>query len=1113
MADFTARTPQEYIEYYTEQLKEDLQQFDIQINKLGLVGYLLNILGWTQYDSKNYADNLFKEAFVATSRDEANLYTHASIYGYVPGFATPATATGNFVFDFSFMPKKPTNIVKREIIFPNLSFTVSGYPFVTNTEYRFIDDDGVYYAIIFDEFGNAQHIPSSSSSISAPFVNVYQVEDDDSELSIQSYDFGTYYPHTISFDEGFISDIEVQVKESTATEYVDYDVKNVKYLENSFSNVVFLRSVEVRKYLLEFGSGVRGNYVPNARAKINLEITHGKSGNLNISETTSAETTGTIIQRQFDTEDVESYISGNVQDILSVEFEYSEGGRDSLRGDDLRSEIISFVQSRDNLISRDDYYNVNQKYEEDFEFIFRKTSFLDNVFYLCRAFRDRLQDPVQATTFVQQLLSDYDVETTLSGSSVYDDDYTLDPGDYDYFVIGTDNFGNTNDSNIVSVQVGEVEETEITCNAGSTLSGGEYFTINTIDDEFYVWYTVNASGTDPAPADKVGVQVNIFSTDINSVVATKTAAQIDAQTGMSASADGAVVTVTNDDRGDVDDAADVDTGFGFSVATQGVDENGVLLTWTAITGAVKYLIYGRDDGSGNYNYWETYNTYFIDTGDDGETAKIITPASETVIFYPTFGANEETEITCNAGSTLSGGEYFTLNSSSTEYYVWYTVDSSGTDPAPTDKTGIQVDILSTDADSDVASKTATEINDNTAFYATSLASVVTISNNVTGEVTDAADNDTGFEIEVTNQGLIEFISPFIYKLNTTMNWYEGNLLFENFIVNFNNIKDRSPDYNIPAFYFNIVYDRFQAKTSIYVKSHQDISSYDFLLDIIGLNITDATLTNVDTNTWVYEYTDTNYGLVWEEISLELTIINSVGTHVLTGQTESFYQVSPVYDTLKLLKYSDYLDNTNVINIGVMNKIVFDADKPYYLDKMYQFLTTSNFEENRLVTDEIQLKFLNTYLVESAFLEYVTEQEYNTFDLELPLVLSVDCYVDEDYLSENTVDINEEKNSLLLALAELLQDQYTGVEICFYNSQIIDFVHTDRPFFKRVTVTVKDSAGTTITDGLETFDLRDVLDRIMADTGIDAGERKLNILKYVPPFWYWDTNNITVRILF
>lgn len=1113
MADFTARTPQEYIEYYTEQLKEDLQQFDIQVNKLGLVGYLLNILGWTQFDAKNYADNLFKEAFVATSRDEANLYTHASIYGYVSSFATAAVATGNFVFDFSFMPKKATNIVKREIVFPDLYFTAGGYSFTTNTEYRFIDDDGVYYAIIFDEFGNAQHIPSSSSAISAPFVNVYQLEEDNTELSIQSYDFGTYYPHDITFDEGFIADISIEVKEAGTTEYVEYDVKNVKYLETSFSNVVFLRTIELRKYLLEFGSGIRGNYVPNAKAKIDLYITHGKSGNLNIAETTTAETTGTIIQRQFDTTDTESYISGNVEDILSVDFQYSEGGQDPLRGDDLRKDIIDFVQSRDNLVSRDDYYNINSKYEQNFEFIFRKTSFQDNIFYLCRVFRNRMQEPVQATTFIQQLMSDYDVATTLSGSSVYDDDYTLEMDDYDYFVVGTDNFGNTNDSNIVSVQVGEAEETEITCNAGSTLSGGEYFTINTINDDFYVWYTVDAAGADPAPADKTGIQVDILSTDIDSAVATKTATELDAQTDMSAGAVGAVVTVTNSDRGDVDDAADVDTGFGFSVTTPGVTENGVLLTWTAITGATKYRIYGRDDGAGVYNYWETYNTYFIDTGADGESAQIITPDSENVVFYPTFGSNEETEITCNAGSTLSGGEYFTISSVSTDYYVWYTVDATGTDPAVTNHTGIQVDILSTDANTAVASKTATEINDNTDFYATPSSNVVTVSNNESGEVADAEDNDTGFSISTTNQGTAEFISPFIYKFNQTMNWYEGMLLFENFIVNFNNIKDRSPDYNIPAFYFNIVYDRFQAKTSIYVKSHQDISDHSFELTIHGLNVSGASLTNVDTNTWVYEYTDDEYSLIWEEISLELKIFNSVATHILTGQTDNFYQVTPVFDELKLLLYDDYLGNTQVVNISVMNKSIFDDDTPYYLDKMYQFLFTSQLTENRMVTDEIQLKFLNTYLIESDFLKYATEQEYDTFDLKFPLKLTVDCYVDEDYLSENSVDINEEKNSLLLALAEKLQTQYTGIEIRFYNSQIIDFVHTDRPFFKRVEVTVTDSDGTTISDGLETFELRDVLDRIMEDTGLDAGERKLNILKYVPPFWYWDTNNLTVRILF
>ena len=47
-------------------------------------------------------------------------------------------------------------------------------------------------------------------------------------------------------------------------------------------------------------------------------------------------------------------------------------------------------------------------------------------------------------------------------------------------------------------------------------------------------------------------------------------------------------------------------------------------------------------------------------------------------------------------NTLTGGEYWTFDTTTTSFYVWYLIDGVGTDPAPAGKTGIEVSILSTD---------------------------------------------------------------------------------------------------------------------------------------------------------------------------------------------------------------------------------------------------------------------------------------------------------------------------------------------------------------------------------------------------------------------------------
>lgn len=63
------------------------------------------------------------------------------------------------------------------------------------------------------------------------------------------------------------------------------------------------------------------------------------------------------------------------------------------------------------------------------------------------------------------------------------------------------------------------------------------------------------------------------------------------------------------------------------------------------------------------------------------------------------------------GSTVPQSSYFTFDgTNSNDFYVWYNVDGGGTDPAVANRTGIEVDILSTDTTPEVAKKTQIAIN-------------------------------------------------------------------------------------------------------------------------------------------------------------------------------------------------------------------------------------------------------------------------------------------------------------------------------------------------------------------------------------------------------------------
>jgi flagellar hook-associated protein 3 FlgL len=116
------------------------------------------------------------------------------------------------------------------------------------------------------------------------------------------------------------------------------------------------------------------------------------------------------------------------------------------------------------------------------------------------------------------------------------------------------------------------------------------------------------------------------------------------------------------------------------------------------------------------------------------------------------GEAEVTDITCEAASTLSGGEYFTLSSPSTDYYVWYDIDNGSTDPSVADRTGIEVDIASDDLADVVADKTSLAINNIVGLGAELSGDKVTVTNAAAGDVVNSVDNDSGFLIITITQG-------------------------------------------------------------------------------------------------------------------------------------------------------------------------------------------------------------------------------------------------------------------------------------------------------------------------------------------------------------------------
>jgi Tfp pilus tip-associated adhesin PilY1 len=136
------------------------------------------------------------------------------------------------------------------------------------------------------------------------------------------------------------------------------------------------------------------------------------------------------------------------------------------------------------------------------------------------------------------------------------------------------------------------EQTAITLPPAAYLTSN-YFRLNTVGEEFYVWFTVDGIGTDPQPHhvrphDITGIHVALTGSDDATTVATKTAAVLNSSYSaftVVPATDTITITITNNIPGAVADAT-AETSSAIVV----VVINGVGDTTTSVpTGAIKYL--------------------------------------------------------------------------------------------------------------------------------------------------------------------------------------------------------------------------------------------------------------------------------------------------------------------------------------------------------------------------------------------------------------------------------------------------------------------------------------------------------------------------------------------
>lgn len=401
-------TPEEYIQFYYNQIKESLNINDININRLGFIGFIFDLMGNTQFDIKNYFDMLFAESFPVTASNNENLIYHSHVHGYIPKLAKPSVVQGLFKFNFSRFPIIPYEVKRREILlsdgeFP-LNFNLNGMNYNLDADYKIIFErlDITNSFRINCEIKSSdeyQVFPIIQSNPTIKIIDLKQYKKFEETFKIPNYNHSSYYTISVPIDNS-LYEIEVWVKEKQTTDFVKYESRYTKSFALSDEKLVFIKLSAKNELVIELGSGINGKYIPSSEVKLIYKTTNGSVGNIS-TNTIIPSGKIRIIDINFNNTPSNSYVysfsstsNGFVEALITGSYDGENSETDQV----LRSNLIKYIQSKQNLVSELDFDNQLKSYFDVCEILFKKTDVVENVIYCYIPLYDRLLNPIRTLT-------------------------------------------------------------------------------------------------------------------------------------------------------------------------------------------------------------------------------------------------------------------------------------------------------------------------------------------------------------------------------------------------------------------------------------------------------------------------------------------------------------------------------------------------------------------------------------------------------------------------------------------------------------------------------------------------------------------------------------------
>ena len=334
---------------------------------------------------------------------------------------------------------------------------------------------------------------------------------------------------------------------------------------------------------------------------------------------------------------------------------------------------------------------------------------------------------------------------------------------------------------------------------------------------------------------------------------------------------------------------------------------------------------------------------------------------------------------------------------------------------------------------------------------------------------------------------VDFVSPFLYIYDSLLCIYKACLIFPELTFNpthISNINSQSAQLD-PLINLKFTFDSAAISTKIelikVIEPQNTSVNYKLTIPLLGLY-------NVDINNGFYIYES----IIIEDLLIYLYIEDLVGVILYELKFDNIGLIIDYGDFLHLKTYNNY-----IIDVPLIHKDNYLNDQLFYLNRFKTQLGSLNLTETRLTSDDIQLKFLNTFYLTQNYTKQLTVQNYE-INIKFPLVVKIHLILQKKVVISTNLDVQSAILNLTRTISTYL-DSLNSSQFKFYKTVLIDMAQS-LPWVKHVAVTLKDSDGISIPDfNIETKSQQDFISNLS----------KADVLAFTPTLFWIDINQLVI----